>query len=576
MKASLKSRISLIYQRFRGTEFAFGTSLAIAVGIIAGLGAVVFRWMISFFQELFFGYGSHVFSFLHSYYVILLPAIGGIIIWLLIHYTHSGEARGHGVPEVMGAVATRGGRIRSRIAMVKILASSICIGSGGSVGREGPIVQIGSTFGSTLGQHLGLTTEWIKTLVACGAAGGISATFNAPLAGIFFAHEIILGRIFTRHFGFVVISSVISDAVAHAFLGNEQSFAVPNYTLNTSWELALYFLMGAGCALVAVAFIWVLYKLEDIFEGLRLPDYIKPILGGIGVGAIGFYSPYLFGVGYDGVEQALLGNIAIVTLVALLILKMLATSLTLGSGGSGGIFAPSLFMGSMFGGIFGNFVNRLFPDQVAPSGAYSLVGMAAVFSGAARAPITAIIIVFEMTRNYAVILPVMIAVAVSTFVADRLNHESIYTIKLKRRGIDIHSREEVDVLEKVTVSDIMTRNYPVITSEVTVQNLAEMFAESKLHSYPVIDKKGNLKGIVSLSDLETHLANEDQKLPVAKIATTTLITAYPDESLHEVLHRIGSRDLARIPVVDRRNPLRMVGILRRSDIITAYTKAISK
>ncbi len=363
MVESIRSRTSFIYQRFRSSEFAFGTTLAILVGIAAGLGAVAFRWLIGFFQTAFFSGGAIIFSFLHSYYVILLPATGGVFIWLLIRFTHAGETKGHGVPEVMAAVATRGGRIRARVAMVKTLASSICIGSGGSVGREGPIVQIGSTIGSILGQSIGLSTEWVKTLVACGAAGGISATFNAPLAGIFFAHEVILGRIFTRHFGFVVISSVVSDAVAHAFLGDLQSFTVPNYTLNTNWELALYFLLGAGCAMVALAFTWLLYKLEDIFDGLRVPGYVKPVIGGIGVGIIGFYFPYIFGVGYDGVEQALKGNIALYTLAALLILKIIATSLTLGSGGSGGIFAPSLFMGSMFGGVFGDVVNRLLPGQ---------------------------------------------------------------------------------------------------------------------------------------------------------------------------------------------------------------------
>jgi CIC family chloride channel protein len=576
MVASLNSRINFIYQRFRSSEFAFGTTLAILVGVIAGLGAVVFRWLINFFQSLFFDNGAGLLSFLHSYYVILLPAIGGILVWLLIRYTHSTEAKGHGVPEVMAAVATQGGRIRSRIALVKILASSICIGSGGSVGREGPIVQIGSTFGSILGRTLGLSTEWVKTLVACGAAGGISATFNAPLAGMFFAHEIIMGRIFTRHFGFVVISSVIADAVAHAFLGNLQSFSVPNYTLSTNWELVLYFLLGAGCALIAIAFTWFLYKLEDIFEGLKFPSYLKAITGGLLLGVIGFYFPYIFGVGYNGVEQALLGNITIVILVALLVLKIVATSLTLASGGSGGIFAPSLFIGAMFGGFFGDIANRFLPGQVAPSGAYALVGMAAVFSGAARAPITAIIIVFEMTRNYAIILPVMIAVVISTFLADRINHESIYTIKLKRRGIDIHSREEIDVLEKVKVADVMTRSYKTVSPEMPIAKLAEMFTDSHYHSFPVVDKQGNLKGMVSLTDMEANISLSDPTLVVANISSTNLIVAYTDESLHEVLHRLGERDLARIPVVERKNPLHIVGILRRNDIITAYTKAVSK
>jgi chloride channel protein, CIC family len=540
------------------------------------LGAVGFRWLIEFFQSLFFDGGAHVLGFLHSYYVILLPVVGLIIVWLIIRLTGAGETRGHGVPEVMAAVATKGGRIRARVVLVKTLTSSITIGSGGSVGREGPIVQIGSTIGSIIGQILKLNTEWVKTLVACGAAGGISATFNAPLAGVFFAHEVILGRIFTRHFGFVVISSVVSDAVAHALLGNTQSFAVPNYTLNTNWELGLYFLLGAACALVAVVFVWLLYKMEDLFDALKVPGFVKPVLGGIILGVMGLYFPYLFGVGYDGVEQALQSNLALVTMGSLLLLKILATSLTLASGGSGGVFAPSLFIGAMFGGVFGDIANRFLPGGVAPQGAYSLVGMAAVFSGAARAPITAIIIVFEMTRNYAIILPVMIAVVVSTFVAQRLNRESIYTIKLKRRGVDIHSREEIDILEKVSVSDIMTQDYPTVYPDMPITQLRKIFANSRFHSCPVVDKQGNLKGMVSWTDLEVNLSHTDQNWVVANIYTSDLVVAYPDESLHEVLHRIGDRDLARIPVVDRKTSSHLVGILRRNDIINAYTRVISK
>jgi CIC family chloride channel protein len=577
MKDWIAKRAKYVYQSYRRSEFAFGVSISIVVGLTTGLGAVAFRWLIGFFQNIFFDGGAKAFSFMGHYYVILLPAIGGVLIWLLIRYTNSTEAKGHGVPEVMAAVATRGGRIRARIAMVKTLASSICIGSGGSVGREGPIVQIGSTIGSILGQWLGLSTEWVKTLVACGAAGGISATFNAPLAGIFFAHEVILGRIFTRHFGFVVIASVLSDAVAHALLGDLQSFTVPIYTLHTNWELALYFLLGVGCAGVAVLFTWVLYKFEDLFQKIKIPGYIKPVIGGLGVGVIGLYFPYIFGVGYEGVEQALSSNLVLTSLAAMLVLKILATSLTLGSGGSGGVFAPSLFIGSMFGGVFGDLMNRVFPGHIAPSGAYALVGMAAVFSGAARAPITAIIIVFEMTRNYAIILPVMIAVVISTFIANRLNRESIYTIKLKNKGIDIHSREEIDVLENISVSDIMTQSFPVVSPDLSILKLADKFAHSRYHSFPVVDEIGNFRGMVSMSDLEANLSSQNQSETVKDIATTTnLITAYPDESLHEVMHRLGDRDLARIPVVDRQNQFRIIGILRRNDIISAYTRAIKR
>ena len=569
------SQLNILLRRFRGSEFAFGTTLAVVVGIAAGLGAVLFRWLIDSFNKLFFGGGAEVLGFLGQYYVVLLPAIGGLIIGPLIYFSRAAETRGHGVPEVMEAVATKGGRIRARVAAVKTLASSICIGSGGSVGREGPIVQIGSTVGSILGQRLLLSQEWIKTLVACGAAGGISATFNAPIAGVFFAHEVILGRILTRHFGFVVISSVVAGVVAHVFLGDYQSFRVPAYTLNSYWELLLYFVLGVACALIAVAFIRMLYRTEDVFAASNMPEYLKPALGGVAVGLIGLYSPYLFGVGYDGVERVLVGEIGLVTLVGLLLLKIVATSFTLGSGGSGGIFAPSLFMGAMFGGIFGEVANRLFPGITAPSGAYALVGMAAVFSAAARAPITSIIILFEMTRDYAIILPLMLAVVVGTLVAYRLSPESIYTLKLRRRGISLRAREEVDLLERVTVAEVMTRDFPTVSPEMTLDELAERFTKSKHHGFPVVDGQGNLRGMVTLVDLESRMGT-GEGLTVADIATTNLITAYPDESLHDVVHRLGAREVGRVPVVDRRNPTRLLGVLRRYDILKAYVKAISK
>jgi CIC family chloride channel protein len=570
------SRLDSLYHRFRSSEFAFGATLATIVGIAAGLGAVFFRWLIAFLNRLLFGGGADVLSFLGHYYVILIPIIGGLVIGPLIYFTGALETKGHGVPEVMEAVATKGGRIRARVAAIKTLASSICIGSGGSVGREGPIVQIGSTIGSILGQRFYLSQEWMKTLVACGAAGGISATFNAPIAGVFFAHEIILGRILTRHFGFVVISSVIASVIAHAFLGNFQSFSVPTYTINSYWELPLYFVLGAVCALIGVLFIRALYKTEDIFDAIKIPEYVKPALGGIAIGLIGLYSPYLFGVGYDGVEQTLLGKIGLISLMALLLLKILATSFTLGSGGSGGIFAPSLFMGAMVGGIFGDVANRLLPNIAAPSGAYALVGMAAVFSAAARAPITAIIILFEMTRDYAIILPLMLAVVVSTLIAYRLSHESIYTMKLSRQGISIRPREEVDLLEKVTVQEVMTRDFPTVPAEMTFAQIADKFAKSKHHGFPVVDKDGHLKGMVTLADVESQIDSESRKLTVVDIATTSLITAYPDESLRDVVQKLGAKEVGRLPVIDRKDPSRLIGVLRRYDIVKAYVKAISK
>ena len=572
---NIAQRSRTLFQTFRSSEFAIGTTMAVVIGIIGGLGAYVLESLIGIFQDTFFGDGANVLGFMGPYYVILIPALGGLIIGLLIFVTNTKEAKGHGVPEVMEAVAVKGGRIRPRVAAVKILASAVCIGSGGSVGREGPIVQIGSTLGSTIGQWLRLPQDWVKTLVACGAAGGISATFNAPIAGVFFAHEVILGRILTRHFGFVVISSVIASVIAHILLGEHQTFAAPAYILSSYWELGLYFILGIFSAFIAIAFMRSLYKIEDWFDKWRIPDYAKPAIGGLAVGVIGFFYPYLFGVGYAGIELALVGKLALLTLLPLLILKILATSFTLGSGGSGGVFAPSLFLGAMFGAIFGQICNYLLPDIAVSSGAYALVGMATVFSAATRAPITGIIILFEMTQDYEIILPLMLGVVVSTLISYAISKDSIYTLKLKRKGVSIRPQEEVDLLEKVRVEEVMTRNFPTISADMQIPELVNIFARSTHHGFPVIDKSGNLVGMVTLSDVESTMGSREE-LRVQDIATTNIFTAYPDETLHDVVHRLGTSEVGRIPVIDRKDKFKLVGVLRRYDIVKAYAKAMLK
>jgi len=557
------------------SDITTGIALATLVGVMAGLGAVAFRWLIARFQSLFFDSGEQLFGALGSHYVILIPVIGGLFVGLIIHF-FAREAKGHGVPEVMAAVAAKGGRIRARVSVVKALASSLCIGSGGSVGREGPIVQIGASVGSALGQWLRLPEDWLRTLIACGAAGGISATFNAPIAGVFFALEVILGRFISRSFAFVVISSVVADVVAHAFLGDTQSFLVPTYELVTAWEIPIYVFLGIAAGVVALVFIYVLYKSEDIFEAWRFPSYLKPAFGGIFIGLIGFYSLDLFGVGYGGVERALIGDIALSTLLIMGVLKLIATSVTIGSGGSGGVFAPSLFLGAMFGGAFGEMAHRIFPTVTAPSGAYAMVGMAAVFAGAARAPITSIIILFEMTRDYNIILPLMLAVVISTIVARGFNPETIYTTKVRRAGIDLSRHEDVDVMRSITVAEAMTRGFPTVLPRMPVNELLVKASRTGHHGFPVVDEDGCLFGVVTLSDVESATISESDELRVEDIATKSPIVAYPDQSLYEALLKLGAKDVGRIPVVDRNDTTKLLGVLRRHDIIRAYRKKLEE
>jgi CIC family chloride channel protein len=579
-----KTKLPTILDRIRTNEVVTGLTLAIVVGAIAGLGAVVFRWLISSVQTLFFSNGAEYLGFMGPYYIILLPAVGGLIVGLIIRYG-AREAKGHGVPEVMEAAALKGGRIRPRVSLVKALASSICIGSGGSVGREGPIVQIGSSMGSTLGQWLGLSDEWVRTLLACGAAGGISATFNTPIGGVFFAMEVIMGRFISPKFGYVVISSVAAQFVAYAFLGSQPSFDIIPYEMVSYWETLSYAVLGIAAALAATLFIRVLYKLEDFFDAWHIPEFLKPAIGGLGIGLIGLYSYDLFGVGYGNVfwvstmsvDQALLGEIALSSLAILLILKIAATSLTLGSGGSGGIFAPSLFIGAMLGGALGTVAHMLFPSYIAPSGAYALVGMAAVFAGATRASFTAIIMLFEMTRNYTIILPLMIAVVISTVISRALNRETIYTLKLVRRGVDLRQINKASPLREVTVEEAMTRDFPTVLPTMPIRELMAKLRHTGHHGFPVVDEKGELVGVVTIADVESAMAQErPSALTVKDIASRSVVVAYPDEYIHDVLVKLGTHDVGRIPVVERRNPKRLLGVLRRHDVLTAYSKTLTR
>ena len=587
-KVHYKAILSNILNRLRSNEGVLEIVLAVLVGVAAGFGAVLFWEMIELFSWFFFKEGAEALAPLGKYYVIIIPAIGGLILGPIIYFLGK-EAKGEGPPEAMEAVAIRGGRIRPRIMPIKVLVSSLCIGSGGSVGREGPIVQIGASIGSSLGQWLHLSEESLKTLALCGVAGGISATFNAPLAGMIFALEVVGKRVLTPRFVYIVLSSVSANVIARIFLFTEEqptSFTVPQYTIVSYWELILYVLLGIIVALVAVGFMRFFYKVEDAFNKLKVPAYLKPAIGGLVVGVIGFYYPEVFGVGYGthygvggsiiqagAVDKMLAGEITLTVIIVILALKMLASSITLGSGGSGGIFAPSLFMGAALGGAFGIMVHQSFPAVTAASGAYALVGMGAFFATIVRGPITAIIMLFEMTLDYALILPLMIVVVVSSLIARQFTTESIYTMRLLRRNVDIRQLEETSPMRMVTVGEVMTKNYPSVPSTMTVEELIARLCNSGHHGYTVIDKDGNFSGMVTLSDVEAAVARGSiADLTVGNIASKSVITAYPDQYLHDVMVGLGEREVGRIPVVDRSDPKRLLGCLRRHDIIRAYAR----
>jgi CIC family chloride channel protein len=548
--------------------------LAVVVGIGAGLGAVAFRLLIDTFTTFFFVTLRTAFEpALGVAAVIPLPALGGLIYGPLI-YVFAREAKGHGVPEVMLAVAQRGGRIRPAVAVVKALASALCIGSGGSVGREGPIVQIGSALASGLGQVLRLSETRMRTLVACGAGAGIAATFNAPIAGVFFALEVILGEFNTRVFGFVVISSVTAAVIGRAFLGDVPAFPVPAYQLVNVTEFVLYAVLGVLAGGTGVAFSYTLYWFEDRFDDVRMPEYLKPVPGGLMLGTLGVFLPQVFGTGYPFMQQALSGDYALGLLVLLVFAKVLAVSITIGSGGSGGVFAPSLFIGAMLGTAFGTAAGLLFPGAVAAPGAYGLVGMAAVFTGAARAPITAVIILFELSGDYRIILPLMLTVVISTLVSESLSPVTIYTLKLRRRGIDLRTGRDVDIMRSTPVSAAMTTDFLTLGSQTTVTEAAEHLEARNQRSLLVLNEADQIDGIVTFRDVEQALLNNRPGATLAEVASRPVVTVFADKSLSQALIDAGVGDFGQVAVVTYGDPTRAIGLLRRDDVVRTYTRVL--
>ena len=569
-----------VLDQLKSNEHTIMAGLAVAVGLAGGFGAVGFRYLITFFQSLAYGSSKELLeavSALPWYHKVWIPALGGMVVGPLVYFL-AREAKGHGVPEVMEAVALRAGIIRKRIVLVKTLASAISISTGGSVGREGPIVQIGSAIGSTLGQFLKVSADRMRTLVGCGAAAGIAATFNAPIAGSMFALEVILGDFGLATFSPIVIASVVATAVSRAYLGDTPAFIVPTYQLISAWEFPMYLVLGVFSAVVGVTFTKTLYRTEDMFDAFKFPEYLKAIIGGLILGLGGLVFPQILGVGYGAIDLALMQQLAWWLLLVLIVVKILATSITIGSGGSGGIFAPSLFLGAMAGGFFGAVVHNLFPNVTASPGAYSIVGMGAVVSATTHGPLTAILILFEMTGSYKIILPLMLSCIVGTIASGQLLRESIYTLKLVRRGIDIRQGKEVNILKDMFVKDVMNTKVETMPEGLPLDELSEIISRSKYNSFPVLNSGNKLVGILSFNDYSDAIFDEDLKdLVVAKdLATDKVVTVSSEDDLYTALEKISRKDYSTLPVVSPHDPAQLIGIITRRDIIGAYEKAVLK
>ncbi|MEU0384667.1 chloride channel protein [Streptomyces chartreusis] len=534
--------------------------LAVVVGAGAGAGSVVFRWCIAAFTHVFSGHADYAASpgtdnahvpWLGPYFVLLAPVLGGLLYGPLVN-RFAKEARGHGVPEVMLAVAQRGGRISPKVAVVKTLASALTIGSGGSVGREGPIVQIGSALGSTLGRITKVTEHRMKLLVACGAAGGIAATFNAPLAGVFFAMELILGTFSTEAFGATVLASVTASVIGRAAFGDVAFLTLPAFHVAHLAQYGLFALLGVIAAVVGVGFARVLYLIEDACDwGWRGPEWLRPAVGGLALGLVLLALPQMYGVGYPVLEKATAGGYAVAFLLLLLVGKMLATSLTVGIGGSGGVFAPSLFIGAMLGAAYGAGIHRLLPGAAGSVGAYALVGMGAVFAGAARAPITAVVIMFELTGEYSIILPLMLAIVLAAATSRLLTRDTVYTLKLRRRGIDLDGPAPGARIGAQRVGSVMDPLPSPMPASAELQDAADLLSLSGYGALPVVDTDGHYVGVVTARAIAEALTEQPDAAPVVVGSLAEMPAPVPaDQPLAQAVHTLLSAAGTGVPVLD--------------------------
>jgi len=569
-----------LFKSLMSDEHAIMVALGLLVGIAGGYGAVGFRLLINAIQSVAYGSPQELLGIISSVpwtMRLAVPAIGGLIVGPVVYF-FAREAKGHGVPEVMYAVALKKGVIRKRIVFIKALVSAICIGTGGSVGREGPIVQIGSAVGSTLGQFFNVSANRMRILVGCGAAAGIAATFNAPIAGSIFALEIILGEFEIASFSPIIISAVAATAISRHYLGNIPAFILPEYILQSPLEFPLYALLGVCCALVAVAFTLTLYRVEDLWDGIQFPEYLKAVIGGLIIGTMGLVFPQILGVGYGAIDMALMVQLSWWSMALLVLLKILATSTTIGSGGSGGIFAPSLFIGAMAGGAFGTIINSLFPTVVISPGAYAVVGMGAVVAATTHGPLQAIMIIFEMTDEYKIILPLMITCIISSLVARKLCGESIYTFKLIRRGINIQGGKEMNVLNSIQVKDVMHRTIETVSEKLSLKEFAKMLPEIKSNNFVVVNEQKELSGILTFLDYYDKLFNGklNDHMKVKEIMTQEVVTVKADDNLGTAFEKIAAGDYSILPVLAADDRSKMAGILTRRDILEAYDQAILK
>jgi len=561
--------------------------LAAGIGLIAGCIAFLLYKLIGLFTNIFFfhrfaaDFSSARLNHLGPW-VILTPVIGGIIVGFMAKYGSS-KIKGHGIPEAMESVFANRSRIEPRVAILKPISAAIAIGTGGPFGAEGPIIQTGGAVGSLVGQVLHTTASERKVLLACGAAAGMSATFNTPIAGVILAIELLLFEFKSRSFIPLVVASTLATTVHVRLLGGGPMFSVAPVDFGIPKALPFYLLLGVICGFAAVGFSKLLYWVEDQFEKLPIDELWWPALGALRLGIIGYFVPRVLGVGYDTIGDILNANLALKLLLLVMVAKAVALVVSLGSGTSGGLLAPKFMSSAAMGGAYAMVIDRIYPGAQLAAGAFALVAMGAVFGAASRATFTFIIFAFEITRDYNSVLPLMLVSVIADGIAMLLMPKSsIMTEKLARRGMRIHTDYETDVLQQVSAGEMMDRELPTISNDMSIGELPERIARrdplvSKHEGLLILDATGKLEGIITRSDiLRAFEKDSDGKMSVLEAGTRDIVVTYPDELLHDAAAKMLRRNVGRLPVVEREEPTRVVGYLGRHGIMAARLRRLDE
>ncbi|CAK8710985.1 CBS domain-containing protein [Candidatus Electronema halotolerans] len=552
------------------------------IGLLAGVFIIVFREAVELVHYFIFEQGHELLRIdAGGWHVLLLPLLpmSGMALLIPLSLLFPGKVNGYGFTKFLRKVNLENGVIKAKNIFIKIAATALTIGTGNSAGVEGPIGQIGGAIGSQFGQRLRVSGRRMKVYIAAGCAGGVAGIFNAPIAGVFFAAEIVLlGSYGISSFSGLVVASAMSTVVSRAYYGGTPAFPIPDYHIvNPVVELPLYTIMALLIGLLAVLHIRFFYYVRDCFRKMPIHEQLRPIFGAFCVGCIGVLFPQVLGDGYEYIEEVLYGGGLPLTMAALIFLKSIATAITLGSGGAGGVFAPALFIGAAIGGAFGWLVHYLMPTLTASSGAYATVGIGAFLAASTHAPMTAIFLLFEMTGNYLIIIPVMLTAILGTVTAHKFYNDSIDTVDFTREGIDIHEGWEVAVLKSIKVGKAISEDVDFISETANINHLLNLFAIARESLYfPVVNHVGRMVGVVSMQDVKTILHDEEQRCChlVGAICSRDVISLTPEDNLYDAIRLFDVKGIEEIPVVESMEDQWVLGMLRRRDVISVYNREV--